>query len=309
MDILERLTVIEWAQMMEIDITKLKLKDAELLRMLGDDAWVIKLPSSYPSVTIEAAWRERIRAEVAMKFVRWVIDGKFVEIDQDDDPPWDRSGSAKQYEADPLELLTHYDSLAAWLAEEYTGNSRATYEPGAGLYWETFGDDMHDFVDEQVFERIKVHLQFALGYEDDAATWEDRWIDLSDEIIEVQTIIANLLMVQIEQVTTKEAWETFENTVRAQLEEELQEAIERAAHYSALREMIRAFWDVHFADIDGKRIEKPEFTALKLADRLRELFLDADPDLVEAVAELGLPGMFSNSVAIQIQYLARQALE
>lgn len=52
--------------------------------------------------------------------------------------PWDRSGVVRE----TAERINPEMKLYDFLDTEYTGRSTATYEPGCGLRWNTYGDDI-----------------------------------------------------------------------------------------------------------------------------------------------------------------------
>ncbi len=99
-------------------------------------------------------------------------------------------------------------------------------------------------------------------------------------------------------------WATFQTEARIQIAEEQRQAEERAIRYRAMRQQVQDFWRHRFGELDAVRIEKPEFKALGLANRLRVVLADTDPSIIEAIIEIGLPGAFSNSVALEIQHIA-----
>ena len=127
---------------MAIDI--LNLSETDLLPTLGNGDWLIALPDNHPDMIIPAVLREQLANEAARQFVRWAIGGISVEINHHSDPPWDHSGHAYRHQTDPLVLMTRYKTLQEWLDEAYTGNSRASFVSGMGLFWDTYGDDSHN---------------------------------------------------------------------------------------------------------------------------------------------------------------------
>jgi len=288
---------------MAIDI--LKVDEEELLPTLGSGGWVIALPDDYPEFVVSAEWREDWLAEAAIKFVRWVIGGESVEIRHDGDPRWDHSGQTYRYRKDPLVLLTRYHTLREWFETEYTGNSTASFESGKGLNWDTYDKDIESSIDDEIFENLKSHLEAALDYDSD----DDVWMDILDDVTWVQSAITHAVMVQIGRLSTKDAWQEFQTAARAQIALERKEAEDRAAHYRALRQTVHEFWDAHFADLSENYIDKPTFNALGIPARLLASLADSDPDIVEAIVEVGLPGTFSNSVALEIKAIAQKALK
>jgi hypothetical protein len=286
---------------MSIDITR--LSENELLPALGNADWIISLPTGYANLLISSAWREEIVAWAGTRFVRWVLSGVRPEITHDYDPPWDHSGQVRKRRADPLTLRILYSTLAEWLEEECTGQSRATYDSGYGLYWLTYGDELEEHIRERLTELIlSQYRPSSLECEDD---FQDvLWDDLGSVTISLEAALS----LYVGQMSTAEIWKRFETLTYAQIEEEQRLSAERAAHYKRMHQLARQFWITHFADLQGTRIEQPEFKALHLEEHLRELFADADPDVVEAIAEVGLPGIFSNSVVEAIKRLAQNAL-
>jgi hypothetical protein len=110
-------------------------------------------------------------------------------------------------------------------------------------------------------------------------------------------------------MTTLDAWKNYRAAVNEQIEAERREAEAAEAQAMVKRNLVRQFWEQHFDDLTGIRIEKPAFDAMKLEDRLEDILADTDPDVVEAIAERGLPGLFSNSVADIIKMVAKNALK
>jgi hypothetical protein len=255
---------------------------------------------------VTISWRKEIRDAAAQRFVRWVLNGVSIEIRHDLDPSWDHSGHARQYQADPLILLTRYETLQEWLDSEYTGDSTASFVSGMGLFWDTYADQIKREADERVFELLKSHLQAVLGYDEDDED-DDALMEIVDETVLVQESITKATLLQIGEMATSDVWQRYLPAVQRRIVEEQRKAEEQAAYRTVMQQRIQYFWAHHFPDIEGQRIEKPQFKELHLADRLRELLADADPEVVDAIAELGLPGPFSNSVRDEIQHLARQA--
>jgi hypothetical protein len=288
---------------MGIDV--LELDEDGLLPTLGTGDWLIALPDNHPDLVIAYEWRRNLHNDAARKFVRWVMGGIAIDIRHHNDPSWDQSGEAYRESVDPLLLLTRHENLQQWLDNEYTGNSRASYVSGMGLFWDTYDEDVSSDIDEKVLDLIKTHLQSVLDYDED----DDIWMDILDEITWVQSAITRAIRLETGLISTKTAWQNFNNEVRFQLEEQRRYAMELAARHNAMRQKSHEFWHIYFADLEGQRIEQAEFRAMKLANRLREVLTDTDPDIIEAIVEVGLPASFSKSVAAEIQDIAKQALK
>jgi hypothetical protein len=123
------------AQPDAIDVTK--LHEAQLLERLGTADWVIALPEGLPDLTITPQWRHALQAHAGKQFVRWVTNGLDKLLTHDADPPWDHSGYLYRINADPLMLLVRHNSLSTWAKNEYTGQNRATFVCGMGLWWKS----------------------------------------------------------------------------------------------------------------------------------------------------------------------------
>ncbi len=285
---------------MSIDIED--LSESELLPTLGSGDWEITLPPKYDDLIVSEAWREDLCAAAADTFIRWVLAGTSINIVHDYDPPWDQSGDKRPYRVDPAELLGRYETFKAWMDEEYTGESRASFVSGMGLFWDDYGDAIKEDISEAVAELMTAHFKAQFEDEDEDSWWDDAW----EDTIIIQSSLEHALYLIIADIKTADAWRQYADSVRADMEAERQRNKERAKENAILGELIRHFWEDRFSDLDRRRIERPEFKALQLADRIQNALADADPRVVEAIIQFGLPGHFSNSVAFEIQQIARK---
>ncbi len=285
---------------MAVDITK--LKEGILLSTLGDDEWVIVMPEGYAELRLSTQWRDELAAWAATRFVRWVLEHTRFEIDYDNDPPWDRSGEAKRRTADPLMLRTLYTTLDEWLENEYTGQWTPSYESGYGKYWETYSGLLTHYIMERLTDlfRIQYADQIAADPDFEDVMWED--------VSLVSITLEQALMMSIVRITTAEAWQRFEALTYQKIAEEQHQQAELEARYARMRTYTHAIWKTYFGDLHGMKIEQPQFKALNVEQRLRQCLLDADPEAVAAMTQIGLPGVFSNSVRKQIKAIARHAL-
>jgi len=285
---------------MSVDIEK--LSEDDLLPELGTANWDLLLPTKYNPLIVTVKWRQALCAEAADTFVRWVMGGTSISIVHDSDPPWDQSGEKQQKQVDPDELLTRYDTFQQWMDTEYTGQSRASYMSGMGLFWDDYGDAIKEAISDAVSELIKAHLRAQFGEMDDDNWWDEVWEDLTW----IQSVLELALYQVIGQMKTVDAWRDHAGIVIADLEAEKRRVQEQARQNAIVLKMIRNFWHDHFSDLGQQRIEKPDFRALQLADRIREALADADPQIVEGIIQFGLPGYFSNSVTFEVQQIARK---
>lgn len=284
---------------MGIDITK--LAEHELLITLGDGDWDLILPTGTPDLTLSVEWREQFIDMASDWFVRWVLDGTAIEIVHDNDPPWDCSGSARAYAVDPLMLLVRHTTLGAWMTEEYTGQSKASYESGMGLFWENYEDDLEGKIQDAVFDLLKLYWFNQHDYPEDFDMDNDPgWEELN--MFEIH--LEHVLLLYVSRITTADTWQQYERVVRARIEDERREMELRQKQHTLMSNMVQQFWENHFSHLTGERIEYPEFEAMRLGEILTEILADTDPKIVEAIAALGLPGSFSNKVRDTITQLA-----
>lgn len=68
-------------------------------------------------------------------------------LSHDLDPPWDHSGQLFSKLSEPQFKVNHYKKVGDFF-EEYTGNSKASYLSGCGLFHETYGDQYEEWVAE-----------------------------------------------------------------------------------------------------------------------------------------------------------------
>ena len=286
---------------MAVDLTK--LNEDELLSALGDGEWVIAMPEGYVDLHVTTKWRDELAAWTGTRFVRWVLNGVRYEIIHDSQSSGDRSGEAHRRPADPLMLRTDYSTLTAWLKNEHTGQWEATYESGYGKHWETYSNVLDTYIRECLSELFQTQYAIQFAQPDDDCG-DAVWNDVS--LVEIDLVQA--LMMVIGRITPADAWTRYEAVTRQQIAEEEHLSAERTALYMQKRAQAQQFWQVYFDDLHQVRIEQPQFEELHLEKRLYELFLDIGPDIIEAIAEVGIPGDFSNKVSARIRALATSAL-
>jgi hypothetical protein len=284
---------------MGLDITK--LKEESILEQLGEGDWLIALPNNYPDLLVSRAARDELEHGIGSRFVHWVMDGVDIEINHDFDPPWDSSGLARRHQADSLMLLVRYERFEDWLENAYTGKSKASYVSGMGIFWETYGEELDYLAECLSYELLKTHvkpLQSHLNEE------EDYWDEGYEEVDMVDICLRFALESWIKRLSTKDVWDKYEPLVRARLAQEAEEDTK----IKLFQQKSKEFCEQHLSDIKNERIEMPDFRKKALEKRIRELFADADPELLEGIAEFALPLNISKSVKHFIQLLAKEAL-
>ena len=274
----------------------------KLSEALGTGDWTVALPLGYHDFVIPLAWRAKQRARIGELFVRWVLGGKRIEIEHWSDPSWDHSGSARRIPTDPEQLLMRYKKLRHWMHKEPTGNSEATYESHYGLHWFTYGEELVDDIERALYDLLQTTFPSLRG--DD----EDKWDEMVDIITWGFTAMAEIIKKRIGMMSTEEVWDRYEESTRLKIEIENYAAEERAAQQQVMFEQVRTFWQQQFPDLMGVRLDKIAYHEYDLENRLRDLFADAPPVLLQAFLEARIPAYTSNSVDQAIRQMALDAL-
>jgi hypothetical protein len=280
------------------------LKD--FLKKLGDGDWEWDLPDDDENIAVfTKAWRDEQLDKIAEKFVRWVLRGIDHTHHHRYDPPWDSSGNVDSQKTDSLTLVTRYSTLSEWFEDALTGHSQASYVSGSGLNWMTYGDEFGDDIEEAIFyvfaERVTSIYQVERG-----DLFFDKIIDVCcDNLPDLE----GLMVLSIGKHRTFDIWKKYEMLVREKIAEEHRQAEIRRQQLIVMREQVKQFWELHFSEYNIVKIEAPQFDEEKVGERLIELLMDADPELVKGIATVGLPGKFSNSVTYQIELIAKSALD
>lgn len=292
---------------MALDIMSISAEEA--LKQLGAANW--KVTGSWEQIdiiTVGAEWRENTVEQIAEMFVRWVVRGQEVEISHRNDPPWDSSGERRYHHVDPLMLLTKYETLGDWMQNARTGNSTATYMSGVGLHWDFYKSEVNNLISNRVYHLLRAHFLalYASELKAEDEVWEHPEWDYWDDFC---LYIEHILSIKISAMTTESIWAQHKLRVLALIDEENRIRDERQRIINRQWQLAKTFWSQHFADTAHQKIEVPQFKELEIEARLRERLLDTDPEIVEAIASVGVPGFFSNSVEAMIKGIAKEALQ
>ena len=130
---------------------------------------------------------------------------------------------------------------------------------------------------------------------------------MSDALGEVSSALEETLRLAIGRIATADVWQRLEMVARAEIDEEHRRNQERWAKHKLMSEQAQVFWQQHFAYLEDERIEKVVFKEIQLGEKLADILADTDPEIVAAIAEVGLPGNFSNSVRDTIIAIAKRA--
>ncbi|MCI0708990.1 MAG: hypothetical protein L0154_02400 [Chloroflexi bacterium] len=283
-------------------IDVLKLHENQLLKELGTADWLVAVPDETPPITITAQWRHTMQDYAGKQFVRWVMEGVDHVHTNDYDPPWDHSGSLRRISTDPLILLARHHSLSEWAENEYTGHSDATFMSGMGLRWITYDEDIRDYIERQLYELFNIHCANAWNLESvDDLFDDDRWV-FGDTTYVVSSLSYAVLEENL-QLSTAEAWQQFEDDIHAENEARRK----KTEQHQLMQRQVRQFWELYFPDLMDIRIEMPLFREMGLEERIAEVLADADPAIVRMMAEVYIPGMYSNSVRERIKDIVKRA--
>ena len=290
---------------MALDVERIEPEEA--LKLLGDGDWHIKNDDeNHPELVFNLQFRQTILDYAANLFVRWVIAGREVKIYHHNDPSWDSSGSARTHIVDPLILLVKYETMNDWMENASTGHSKASYVSGMGLFWITFGEEIKDFVQESIYNLVKANLEAIYHIPEDEEAWEhDKWEDWEF----VSWWVEPICMLWLSQFSTKDIWAKYEISVRTKIAEERIIYEKRQKIMERQRQLADNFWKAHFPELVGQRLEAPEFDARGIAEHLKVVFPYTAPEVVEAIASVGVTGNFSNSIRYAIKHIAEQACE
>jgi DNA-directed RNA polymerase subunit L len=142
-------------------------------------------------------------------------------------------------------------------------------------------------------------------YPDNFEIWEDpAW----EECSMVEICLSRALQLSINQIKTADAWQQYEEIINTEISEEKYQAEIYREDYTRMHHLVRTFWQQHFADLVGHTIEFPQFKTLKMGEKLTDILADTDPQIVEAIGKIGLPGIFSNKVKDTIRKIAQASL-
>ena len=286
-------------------INVMKIDENQLLDRLGKADWVIALPENLPSLTITTEWRRALQAYAGKEFVRWVIKGTDHVLTYDYDPSWDHSGSLQSIETDPRLLLARHEMLSDWAKDEYTGQSKATYTSGYGRLWTTYDGDIGDYIEREITAYLSAHCMNIWKIEDEYDLFMDKRWDFSDIPSIVLTLVTALLEDTL-QLSTAYAWKWFEADISAENAAKRQQA----EAYQHMYKQVRQFWERHFPDLIGLRIDMPLFREMGLEQRITKVLSDADPAIVRMMTEIKavrFPGSYSNTVSERIQAIVKRA--
>lgn len=284
-----------------VDITT--IDEDQLLSALGKGDWLVQMPDDYAHLLLSRLWRdEQITTWVGITFATWVLNEKRHMLTHEYDPPWDSSGLTETMQVSSHRLLDLYDTLMSWLENEYTGQSTATFSSGCGLYWETYGDWLEQHIQQQVTDLFRMKYAAALAETDlfDHPIW-----DVADLVI---LALERALWHSVAQRPTIEIWNVHERVARHQRAEQAAARDEQMAEHGRKQTLVVEFWNTHFPHLLGVHMDYPHYVASGIEERLQTLFLDANPDVIEAIQDIGLPGLCSNKVSARIKKVAQSAL-
>jgi len=258
------------------------------------EVWRSEPQEGTPPFVLSFEGRRQILKKVAELFSRWVIEGTTFEVSHDQDPYWDHSGVLIKLQSTPQGRLELYPTLERWAEDAPTGGSVPTFLSGCGLRHQTF--------EEEVEQTISSELA-ALWTKNMSSTERERFLDKAFE--DASTDIEMRLVEQAYRIPTCDAWILGETGARESIkcdEERRERGWARDQFHKA---RAGSFRESYLADLSPNyRIDGSNSRAfMERLSRILDLVDTADLD---ALASMGLPGNFSNSVKDRI---ARMAIE
>jgi len=274
----------------------------KLIDKYSDAAWALKVTDELIFV-LTPSRRQEILENYACWFANWVLDGKKREITHDYDPPWDGSGTVLTRKMGEGALLYWYRTLGEWMEEELTGNQTATFLSGCGLAAENFERRIRDSIERDMWESFRTELP-----EEDVMAIEEI-LGNSDAFVWGVEVFADPLVKLFGQMKTDEVWEKFKDQVVFS-RKLANEAVRRRWEFrEALGEKSKELLETSLPQITEAKIERPYWKKENLGEYLEKILKKAEIEYVVAVAEVGLPGHFSNSVAAEIREIGKSVLE
>lgn len=111
------------------------------------------------------------------------------------------------------------------------------------------------------------------------------------------------------QMKTDEVWKKFKDQVIFSRKLANEAARRRQEFREMLHEKSKELKETSLPQITEAKIERPQWKEENLGELLEHILKEAEIEYVVAVAEVGLPGRFSNSVAAEIRAIGKLILE
>ncbi len=238
-------------------------------------------------------------------------------ISHDFDPPWDSSGFLFSKSSDASFDIGVYKKVGDFFVN-YTGNSKATYTSGCGLYHETYGEHYEEWMEEQyrnahysVLHMTDVEILLTLARETfgednfdtlDMNSLIDDLLDAVEEFEDLSILHAENLRIKISEMDLLFVYKLGEKRAKERLHNEQMEMeqskkqieLEKAA-FNKLWPLLEKKYKLAYQRPFPKRIEMPEFTSF-------QQFLDDHNVQKQERVLIGkyAPISFSNSVFFKL---------
>jgi hypothetical protein len=230
-------------------------------------------------------------------FTEWLLDGVTFEVDHGFDPSWDHSGvliHRKLTEEEKKENMS--GTLGEWMRSQYSGNSTASFMSGCGMFHDNYENVIEDYIKDSIGEVLRSQVS------------EEEWWDITDndDFCDFEADLRFRIVDAIQSIPTRDAYQWCEKAV---LRRRVRRDVENQKRQTYLTECSRR------ADVFQKRflpwlpmnIDKPLWRKSGIEEQLKEALKNADSETLEALREVGLMGIFSNSVASEIEKILAEA--
>jgi hypothetical protein len=146
----------------------------------------------------------KIISEICLKYCDWIRNGCLYDLNFDNDPYYDNSGSLELIsDGNMYKNIKSFENVYDWVSNCYTGNKRPTFCSGMGFSHDTFYDQIKENIN---FESI-IYQKMNITEEDDI--YEE--LILSDESFDIGYDIEYVVMGYLEEMTTLQCWNDYKD--------------------------------------------------------------------------------------------------
>lgn len=235
------------------------------------------------------------------QFTEWLLNGQLFEIHNDFNPSWDCSGRLVPRpltDDDYQEIMQ--ETLAEWMDNQYSGNIRASYVSGCGLFHDTYRTVVEDYSQNAIISLLRSQV----------AT-DDVWFDLSenDELSMFEWDLQSRIMEAIECIPSKDAYLWCKKRVLQQLKQCEATAQARQAFIKQCNPRVIAFQTKFLPWLPTEFIDKLSWKNHTIELQLKQALCHADNQTLHALITVGLQGNFSNSVRMLIEQTLQQVYQ
>jgi hypothetical protein len=245
-----------------------------------DAVWRVSASGAYPDRVLTPGDRDDMLTEASARFAGWVIEGRTYELRN-------RSGGLAPTKTTAQQRLALYTTLGEWMEDAFTGS-----------FHETFSDDIDRRIIDVVWDLWTQGLTEA---EREHMVDVDAW----DDAVECEYALRECVAA----TPTADAWQRGEDIARRAIAETHAEQARQQELTARHREHARQFWQRTFHDLPPDIPMTMNSPCVRMfLNRLQHALSGAAREEVHAIAQVGLPGNFSNKVENLIWLSAQEAL-